>query len=90
MNEYTWRQSGLDARSHAFPSQGGFIRSSQYQHPTLDEPVEHYAAACGLVLPLAFAMSQSGGDRCDTCTRVSEAPHWGPRLVVDRVAELVG
>lgn len=70
MNNYTWRQSGLDARSHAFCAEDGSIPKILVELPGVIVPAECHVAACDTHLPVAYVMSQGSGKRCPQCTAV--------------------
>ncbi|MBB5159310.1 hypothetical protein [Saccharopolyspora phatthalungensis] len=86
MNEYTWRQSGLDALSHAFASEGGFIHTVESESQTPAEVAEYHVSACREMLPLAFVMYQGGGAPCEVCqnaTTYEKSPELRTGSVID-------
>ncbi|MEY8040059.1 hypothetical protein AB8O55_11690 [Saccharopolyspora cebuensis] len=86
MTEYTWRQSGLDARNHAFASEDTLLRSRSVNMLTLAEPVEYHVTACGELLPVAYVMSHSGGTPCTLCGQRLTAVTKPPALPTEQVA----
>ncbi|GAB3671421.1 hypothetical protein GCM10027597_04350 [Saccharopolyspora tripterygii] len=71
VNHLVWRQSGLDAHSHAYPAQGGFIPSGVSYAPELGE-VEYRVPICGYAHPAAFVMPHGSGTPCDACQQLVE------------------
>lgn len=71
MNHLVWRQSGLDAHSHAYPAEGGFIPTGVSYAPELGE-VEYRVPICGYPHPAAFVMPHGAGAPCDTCKNLVE------------------
>ncbi|MEY8043592.1 hypothetical protein AB8O55_29650 [Saccharopolyspora cebuensis] len=69
MNEHTWRQSGLDARSHAFASEGGFLWTRSADLVSLPEPATYHVTSCGQSVPVAYVMTRNGGAPCGVCAR---------------------
>lgn len=66
-----WRQSGLDAHSHAYPAEGRFIPSGVSYAPELGA-VEYRVPICGYAHPAAFVMPHGSGEPRDACVQLVE------------------
>ncbi len=75
---YVWKMSGLDARSHAFRSDGGFVPSVNLYVAELGV-VEFRVPMCGEILPTAFVMPHCPAPPCARCAELVELPTEIPR-----------
>jgi hypothetical protein len=82
--EYEWRQSGIDACSHAFPAAGEYIAQTSLisvvplsnDDEAVEEffgPYDAYIAICGHKVPVAMLMPQPSGVPCTACQVITGA-----------------